>query len=138
MNRFLTTLLVAVGLAALALARTTGLARTWLDGGTDLPSLPRASQMVVIENASYTVPQGRRFVLSALGHKSGAIGTMFLFQNGTRLLRVDSTTPGAFVEIPKGLAFAPGTLIEIAWAGSNPSNALYPNVTAWGYLELDH
>lgn len=138
MNRFLSTLLIAAALAALAMARTTAMARTWLDGGTDLPGMPRASQMVVIENATYSVPAGRRFVMTALGHKSGAIGTMFVFKDGVRLLRVDSSTPGAFIEIPKGLVFRPGTLIELAWAGSNPSNALYPNVTAWGYLELDH
>lgn len=138
MNRFLSTLLIAAVLAALAMARTTATARTWLDGGSDLPGMPRASQMVVIENGSYTVPPGRRFVLTGLGHKSGAIGTMFLFKNGARLLRVDSTTPGIFLDVPKGLVFEQSALIEIAWAGSNPSSALYPNVTAWGYLELDH
>jgi len=138
MNRFLSTILIAVGLTALALARTGAVSRMWLEGARDMPGAPRASQMVVIENATYTVPSGRRFVLNALGHKSGAIGTMFVFRDGVRLLRVDSTTPGVFIDVPDGLAFAPGTLIEITWAGSNPSGSLYPNVTAWGYLELDH
>lgn len=138
MHRILTTVIVTLGVAALAFAGVSSMSRMWMIGATDIPTMPRARDMVVIDTASYQVPANRRFVLTAIGHRSGVIGVVYIFRDGVRLLRVDKQDPGAMVEFPMGLVFQPGTLVEFSWAGSNPSSALYGNLIAWGYIELDH
>jgi len=140
MQRIIPTAVLCLGVAALAFAGGS-YTRIGIQGAADLPTMPRAKDMVRIDTGSYIVPDGYRFVMTGYGSKGGGASLTaecsFLFVDGQYVLGLENNLPGFLLTLPPGLAFPPGALVELMHF-PGPSGLPNPAGVAWGYLELDH
>jgi len=142
MKNLLPTAAVCLGVAALAFASGERYARVGIAGAADLPTMPRAQDMVFIDQGTYTVPDGYHFVLTAVHNRdlSSSSSTAFFYTGAATggdfdlFIRVG---PQEVREIPLGYSLPPGTALVIAWDTTSPPPPSQ-SVVAWGYLELDH
>jgi hypothetical protein len=146
-SKWTSTFIIGAAIAVLAFASGERYARIGLVGAADLPTMPRASDMVIVrEGTDFIVPAGMSFVLRGMG----CAGINALSgSNSIHLSTVDlgiptrdhfirtgppnSNDPVLSVEVPIGWAYTEGTTIRVEDNSGTDQLA-----RAWGYLEVNH
>ena len=87
---------------------------------------PRDYVVVREETGLYTVPQGKLFVLTALGTTENVGSTLYV-NSQRELVRFFTQSEGLTVaKVPPGLSAGPGDVLQVVGGGSSGR--------AWGYL----
>lgn len=144
MTRILPACLALLAVTALAFASGSALTRAAIVGATDLPTMPRAKDMVTLRpGPAYTVPTGYRLVLQSVncGNSSNGVELAFIYLNGASSSGYDlvlSVGRGGVADFPSSYALPAGTMILVDQTSGQIPASWSPLFTLTGYLELDH
>jgi len=100
--------------------------------------MPHPRDMVQIRGGTpYTVPTGRRLVLTALGNIDGGVGStqvIGVLVNGQREAVTNNTSSPSMTSLPVGLAASAGDVVELAEVYGSQELS---KTRAWGYLAAE-